>query len=633
MSPDGSTIAFVVTTADLDANQYASRVWLAAANQAFPPVPFTAGAHRESKPRWSPDGSLIAFVDHPEETGCRLLVAPIEGDDSVELIQLPEEIEDLAWSPDGTRLAFTARLRDEARYGPKRDKDRPARHIDRRGYRLDSVGWTIDRPRHVFTIAADGSGQAPTQVTDGPFEHAAVAWSPDGQWLAFSGARTETWDVDQSTHLYRAPAVGGAIEQLTSGTTTHGSPAWSADGASLSFVWGDRASMPRFGQIGVVDVEAKSERLVTTALDRHCAPYLGGARDPMWDSDQIVFQIDEHGNVPLLSIGLDGVASTLLTGDRHVIGFDKAGGTLAAVVSTPTALPELVVVDADGERALTSFGAAFHAAVGVHAPERFVAVSSDGHEVEAWLMRPSGAVSGRRPLLLNIHGGPFAQYGNRFFDEFQLAAGAGYVTIYSNPRGSSGYGEAFARAIRGPAAAEDPGTGWGGIDYDDVMAVVDAGLEQFPDLIDPQRLGVMGGSYGGFMTSWIIGHSDRFKAACSERACNNLLVFAHTSDIGSYFPAAYIGCSHLDDPDEFLRQSPVSYYRAITTPVLILHSESDLRCPIEQAEDLYLRLKMTGQDVEFVRFPGESHELSRSGSPRHRIERMELILDWFARKL
>jgi dipeptidyl aminopeptidase/acylaminoacyl peptidase len=165
-----------------------------------------------------------------------------------------------------------------------------------------------------------------------------------------------------------------------------------------------------------------------------------------------------------------------------------------------------------------------------------------------------------------------------------------------------------------------------------LTAVLDTALDRFA-FIDEQRIGVMGGSYGGYMTSWMIGHSDRFKAACSERACNNLLNFAHTSDIGASFPAGYIGATHLEDPDEFLRQSPVTYYRDVNTPLLILHSENDLRCPIEQAEDLYVRLKMLGRDVEFVRFPGEGHELSRSGAPQHRVERFELILEWFRRKL
>jgi dipeptidyl aminopeptidase/acylaminoacyl peptidase len=295
-----------------------------------------------------------------------------------------------------------------------------------------------------------------------------------------------------------------------------------------------------------------------------------------------------------------------------------------------------VLVDGE-ERRLTHLGDAFTRSHPLAEPVHFTANSTDGTTVDAWLLLPpvGTAPAGggdRLPVLLNIHGGPFSQYGNRFFDEFQVQASAGYAVLYANPRGSSGSGEAFARAIRGPKAAEDPGSGWGGVDYDDLMAVVDEALSRFEDL-DADRLGVIGGSYGGYMTSWIIGHTDRFKAACSERACNNLFTFAHTSDIGASFPAGYIGTSHLDDPDEFLRQSPVTYYRDMRTPLLILHSENDLRCPIEQAEDLYVRLKMTGGDVEFVRFPGESHELSRSGAPCHRVERLELILDWFGRKL
>ncbi|MGI8794339.1 MAG: alpha/beta hydrolase family protein, partial [Acidimicrobiales bacterium] len=346
-------------------------------------------------------------------------------------------------------------------------------------------------------------------------------------------------------------------------------------------------------------------------------------------------------------------ASILLEGDRHITGFDVASGVVVFTATTATALPELFALVDGVETRLSFHTERFHTRVAAAIPERFVVTSADGMEVEAWLLRPpapsgpnpglSGSGSGSAgsaaepaprslPVILDVHGGPFAQYGNRFFDEVQMAAGAGYAVIYSNPRGSSGYGEAFARGIRGPKAEVDPGTGWGGADYEDLMAVIDQAIEQFPEL-DPERMAVMGGSYGGYMTSWIIGHTDRFKTAISERALNNMLTFAHTSDIGSLFPAGYIGANHLDDPDEFIRQSPTTYWRDINTPVLILHAENDLRCPIEQAEDLFLRLKLSGKTVEFVRFPGESHELSRSGNPVHRVARMEIILDWLARTL
>lgn len=640
VAPDGRTVAFVATTPDLEANDYRSAVWVAGIDDAFPPCPFSEGTERERTPRWSPDGEWIAYVAHPEDTGCRLRVAAVDGDAVYEVLSWPEDIDELVWTPDGDRLVFTTRQRDEARYAPDKDTHRSPRRIDRLAYRTDSIGWTIDRPKHVFVIAADGAANGvPTPLTTGPFQDAGVAVSPDGRWVAFSSARTETWDTDLSSHLYRVALDGSSDEPeaLTMGRTTHTSPSWSPDGRHLAFVWGDRHSMMRHGQIGVVDLEpaAPTEELLTTALDRHCAPYLAQARDPMWDGDgALLFQVDDAGNVPILRVRRDGTTEVVVGGDRQVTGFDAAGGTLAFVASTATHPTELfVMVDGGDERRVTRFGDGFVKARMLAEPERLTATSSDGTEVEAWFLRPEGvAADAKVPTLLFIHGGPFSQYGNRLFDEFQAAVGAGYAVLYANPRGSSGYGEAFSRGIRGPKAAEDPGTGWGGADYDDLMAVVDAALERF-DCIDADRLGVLGGSYGGYMTSWIIGHTDRFKAACSERACNNLFTFAHTSDIGASFPAGYIGASHLDAPEEFLRQSPVTYYRDMATPLLVLHSENDLRCPIEQAEDLYVRLKMTGRDVEFVRFPGESHELSRSGTPRHRIERLELILDWFARKL
>lgn len=635
VSPDGTRIAYVVTTVDLPENTYRSSVWVVGADGGQPPARLTSGEHRDAKPRWSPDGGRLSFVSHRSKPGAELYVLDLVAGGEARCVVAPdEEIEDVAWSPDGATIAFTSRDRDDEVYGPEADKDRPPRRIDRLSYRLDSVGWTIDRPRHVWVVPA-GGGEA-RMVTDGPFQDAGVAWSPDGSTLALSSARTETWDVDLISDIYQVPVEGGDPVALTDGTASLTSPSWSPDGRHVAYVWSERTSFARFGQIGVVDTETGEQRLLTTALDRHCAPYLALARDPVWDgAERLLFQVDESGNVPLYAVDLDGNASVIVSGERQVTGFDIAGGTLAAVLATATTLPELYVIDGDGDaQRLTHHSDDFHSAVTAAAPERFTATSSDGTEVEAWLLLPQDATGGDAsvPVVLDIHGGPFSQYGNRFFDEFQLLVGAGYAVLYANPRGSSGYGESFARAIRGPRAEVDPGTGWGGADHEDLMAVVDAALERFPEL-DGDRMAVMGGSYGGYMTSWIIGHSDRFKTAISERALNNMLTFAHTSDIGTLFPAGYIGATHLEDPEEFIRQSPTTYWRDIDTPVLILHSENDLRCPIEQAEDLYVRLKMSGKQVEFVRFPGESHELSRSGNPAHRVTRAGIVLDWFSRTL
>jgi dipeptidyl aminopeptidase/acylaminoacyl peptidase len=262
-------------------------------------------------------------------------------------------------------------------------------------------------------------------------------------------------------------------------------------------------------------------------------------------------------------------------------------------------------------------------------PERFTAVSADGSEVDAWIVRPAGLEPGRRyPVLLSIHGGPFTQYGNLFFDEFQVESAAGYVVLYSNPRGSSGYSEEWGRAIRGPIV---DGPGWGTVDYEDLMAVVDTALERF-DFCDPDRLGVLGGSYGGYMTSWIIGHNDRFQAACSERAVNDFTVESGAADIGFFFKA-YVGAHWFEAPDVYREKSPATYAESMTTPLLIVHSEDDLRCPIANAEELFAILRLLGRDVELVRFPCASHELSRSGAPAQRVVRFETILGWFAQHL
>jgi len=336
--------------------------------------------------------------------------------------------------------------------------------------------------------------------------------------------------------------------------------------------------------------------------------------------------VEEHGNTHVRRVpGAGGDIEPVVSGDVWVNGFDAVGGAVVHAVSTPTMPSEIFA----GDLRLTEVSETFSKHAPLQPSERFVAVSTGGAEVEAWLVRPHDLKDGERyPLLLNIHGGPFTQYGNKFFDEFQAYARAGYAVVYSNPRGSSGYSEDWGRAIRGPV---DGGTGWGSLDYDDLLAVVDAALEQF-DFIDPDRLGVMGGSYGGYMTTWIVSHSDRFKAACSERAVNNMLSEFGSADFG-WFHRAYSGVWPFEDVGPYLAQSPTTYATDITTPLLILHSENDLRCPIEQAEHLFTILRLLDREVEFVRFPAESHELSRSGSPFHRVTRLEIVVDWFDRYL
>jgi len=625
IAPDGRTVAVVTWWVDREANDYASAIWLVPAEGSAPPRRFTSGEKQVLAPRWSPDGSRLAFVSNREREAKQLYVIPTAGGESRRLTDLDEDVTEPVWSPDGTRLAFSARVRDPA-YEEEDEKLRRPRRFARLQYKLDDEGWIGDRRRHIFTVPTDGSAP-PTQLTLGDYEDQYPAWSPDGGRLAFASARHEDWDIELFRDIYLVDAQGGEPVRLTGCDSWYEAPAWSPDGSLIACRFSVGGfDFPRHGQIAVLDAASGERSVLTSVLDRNCAPY-PEIREPVWDGDTLLFVLEDRGNNHLYRVRTDGAGAPepVVGGELWVTGYDAAAGRIVHTATTAASPAELY----SGERRLTEVTRPFTDGRELAEPERFTAVSADGSEVEAWIMRPLGFEPGRRfPVLLNIHGGPFSQYGNRFFDEVQVYAGAGYVVLYANPRGSSGYSEEWGRAIRGPV---EQGPGWGTVDYEDLMAVVDEALQRF-DFCDPERLGVLGGSYGGYMTSWIVGHTDRFRAACSERSCNNFVLEGGSSDIGWSFKG-YVGAHWFEAPDVYLKISPTTYAENITTPLLILHSEDDLRCPIGNAEDLFGILRLLKRDVEFVRFPAESHELSRSGSPAHRLMRFEAILDWFARQL
>jgi dipeptidyl aminopeptidase/acylaminoacyl peptidase len=631
ISPDGSRVAFVVTKVDREANEYRGAIWVAPFDGSAEPSQFTSGERRDTTPRWSPDGNWLAFASNrggDEKTPMNLYVIPAEGGEARRLTDRKESVEEIAWSPDSTRIAFNSRARDDA-YDEEDDKKRAPRRFRRVFHKLDSVGFTGDRRKHVFLVDLDGS--EPRQLTSGDFEHGSPVWSPDGKHIVVDALRDENWDVVLITRLYRIDVDGGGEPTAFTGDeASYEALAVSPDGSRIAYrMTPEDGTYPHHSQIGVMNADGSDPTVLTSSLDRQCGPY-PDTREPIWDGDRIVFSVEDGGNVHVYAVAADGSSppERILGDERVISGYDVRNGKVAFVSSTHTTLRELHV-DTDGRR-LTSVGDGFTNGRELVEPERFTARSADGYEVDAWIVRPAGFEAGKRyPALLNIHGGPFSQYGTAFFDENQVYASGGYVVLFSNPRGGSGYSEEHGRAIRGPVNGAGPG--WGSVDYDDVMAVVDTALDQF-DFIDPERLGVIGGSYGGYMTTWIVGHTNRFKAAVSERAVNSLVSMFGSSDLFWVFERQF-GGPLWENVDAYLERSPATYAQQIETPVLVLHSEQDLRCNIEQGEHLFTLLRLLGKEVELVRFPAESHELSRAGSPRHRALRFETILEYFGRYL
>jgi dipeptidyl aminopeptidase/acylaminoacyl peptidase len=635
VSPDGTQIAFVVGRTDLAENTYKSQVWLARADGSSSPRVLTGGQH-DSQPTWSVDGTSLAFTskrgEKDSETTLHLMPIGREGELRT-IATMPDGIEEPSFSPDGLYLAFISRTRD-ARYEAKDESWQAPRKVERFFGRLDNEGWVFDRPKHVYVVRTDGSTPS-RNLTPGPSQHDGIAWTPDSTAVVTSSQRHDAWDFDFASDLYRV-GLDGIVTALTAGTGVYGMPSVSPDGTTVAFVGiDDSSTYPQNMKVGIVSIDGGGHRFISTELDRTFEAS-AGAHAPLWLTDTtLLATAEDRGQTHLYRLRSDGTAPLALsTGAITVKAFDAAGGTVAATIGSVDGVSDLFVVGDGAPRRLTDFASRYQQVARPQTWERIVVPSTDRTvEIDAWIMCPTDFDPAQRyPVILNVHGGPHTQYGETMFDEAQLQVAAGFVVVMCNPRGSSGREQAWGQAIMGPKHPKAPGTGWGTVDVDDVLAVLDHVLASSP-FCDPARVGMQGGSYGGFMATWLAGrHGERFRAICSERAVNNMLSEEWTSDIGSMFRVEH-GPTYLDDPAAYAAISPVQWVRDINVPMLLIHSENDLRCPINQAEELFMALRLLHRDVTFYRFPGEGHELSRSGSPLHRVQRAEIILDWFAEKL
>ncbi len=618
LSPDGTRAACVVATIDLDENTTRTRVWLDGSA-------ITAGPY-DGQPRWSPDGRWLAFTSRRGEKkgDSTLHMLPISGPGEVRTVcEMPDGLEDVAWSPDGRWIAFTSRTRDP-RYEAKDVSWQAPRKIEKFMSRLNGEDWVFDRPQHIYVVAADGTAK-PRNLTPGEFQHSGISWLADSSGVVTSASRHDDWDLDLARDLYVVPR-DGEIRALTAQTGQYGSPAVCPDGSHVAFVGNDDpGTYPQNSKVGVIGLDGGQHRWVSDRLDRTFT------EAPVWiDNETLIALAEDRGETHVQRLNVDGrMPEPISSGPLTISALDYANGVTATTRSTVENPPELWIERGDQPAEQVTHVTRSHSGW-----EKFVARCTDGSgEIDAWIMRPDNFDQTKRyPVLLNVHGGPFAQYEEVFFDEAQMQAAAGFVVVMSNPRGGSGRHTTWGQAIIGPKHPVTPGLGWGSVDVDDVMAVLDATLDRYP-FCDSDRVGMLGGSYGGYMATMLATrYSNRFKAVCSERSVNNMLTEEWSSDIGSFFKAEH-GPSPVEDPGEYARMSPIHFANHIDVPMLLIHSEEDYRCPISQAEELWMTLRMLGKDVTFYRFPGENHELSRGGSPVHRRMRAEIILDFFADKL
>jgi dipeptidyl aminopeptidase/acylaminoacyl peptidase len=687
LSPDGKLVAYVVTTVDQKQNRRLSQIWVASVDESRPPRAFTSNLQSSSSPRWSPDGRSLAFLSArpatesaastqqaprqgtptptpvspalPSATVPQATPAPTEtptpaanttattpgvpsalqtstseqprtqvwllsfdGGEARRVTNLRNGVSTFEWSPDGKRMVLTSRTGPSDAKAPSSD----VRHYKHMSYKFNDTGWFDDKRSHVFVV--DVAGGHAAQITFGEdWNDTDPQWSPDGSTIAFVSDRTgHAFDESRNTDVFVIDSAGGPVRKISDHPEEDYSPRWSPDGKQIAFL----------GRLHETDhpkifLASSSSGGREGGPSRNVSPELDLIPTNLRWAEQgraLYFETGVRGEQHLFRVeASDGKLTQVTRGPRavHAVDVDDRNHLLAYAANDFKHLDDIYVasLDASGERKLTNLNAKLWPQLQLADVERMTYKGADGWDIDGFMVKPLGWQEGRKyPLILSVHGGPAGQYGVDWYQEFQVYAARGWAVFFCNPRGSTGYGQKFERGIEGQ---------WGGNDYTDIMNGVEAALQKYP-WIDRDRLGVTGGSYGGFMTNWIVGHTTIFKAAVTLRSISDFISDEGTRD-GAYGHREDFGGYLFDNFDIFWDRSPLKYAKSVKTPILILHSDNDYRVPLEQGEQWFRALQHYGVPSELVIFPRENHNLTRTGEPKHLVESLNWQLYWFERYL
>ncbi len=614
ISPDGQWVAYTVATIDQKANRRVSRIWIASMDGTRPTVPFTGENTSSTSPRWSPDGRFLAFLSARDGGRAQIWLLSRNGGEARRVSNLENGASNFEWSPDGTRFVCLTRT------GPPPSKTSDVRHYTHIYYKFNDTGYFDEKRSHVAVV--DVRTGAAKQITDGDnWNDLDPHWSPDSARIAFVSNRTgKEFDLDRNSDVWTIPAAGGVLAKLSDHAGPDTSPRWSPDGSRIAFLGAEDEDAPPM--IYIAPATGGKSTAINRSFDQTAA-------ELMWA---------EQGRALYLNSGVKG--------ETHIYRMDASTGATTAITTGPRAvrsasvhdashklaylsndfahLDDLYVRDASGaERQLTHLNTSLWEQRTLAGIERVSYTAADGWPIDGFLVKPIGWEAGKKyPLVVSIHGGPAGMYGVDWFHEFQVYAGRGWAVFYCNPRGSTGYGRKFQRGV----VSE-----WGGKAYTDIMTGMEEAIKRNP-WIDRDRLGVTGGSYGGYMTNWITTQTDIFRAAVTLRSISNFISDDGTRD-AAYGHEKDFGGDIFQNYDAYWKYSPLHYASKVKTPTLVLHSDNDYRVPIEQGEQWFRALQHFGVVSELVMFPRENHNLTRTGEPKHLVESINWQVYWFDRFL